>query len=129
MLERFITHYISALLWSTTGENGSPLDQDHDETDIAPEAMALIRKDCQGFLDTHYDSIFCEGAPTHHGPSLAGYDEAEMAAHDFCLTRNGHGSGFWDDDWPEPQGTILTEAARVYGESNPYIGDDGRVYI
>ena len=25
--------------------------------------------------------------------------------------------------------TILTEAARVYGESNPYIGDDGRVYI
>ena len=127
MLERFITHYIIALLSLTSASSdGTPLDQDHDETDIAPEAMALIRKDCEGFFDTHFDSITCEGAPTYPPDNS---DEIEIAAHDFWLTRNGHGAGFWDGDWPEPQASILTEAAHGYGESDPYIGDDGKIYI
>ena len=30
-----------------------------------------------------------------------------MGAHDFWLTRNGHGAGFWDGDWPEEFNSIF----------------------
>jgi hypothetical protein len=52
-----------------------------------------------------------------------------MAGHDFWLTRNGHGAGFWDGDWPEPLATVLTDAAHAFGELSPYVGDDGLIYL
>jgi hypothetical protein len=53
---------------------------------------------------------------------------AEMGGHDFLLTRNGHGCGFWDGDWPEEAGERLTAAAEKCGEFNLYVGDDGLLY-
>lgn len=52
-----------------------------------------------------------------------------MFAHDFWLTRNGCGSGFWDSDcWGEFKDS-LTEKAREMKVSDAYIGDDGFVYL
>lgn len=51
----------------------------------------------------------------------------EQAGHDFWLTRNGHGSGFWDRDIGAA-GEQLTQAAHKCGECNLYRGDDGRIY-
>lgn len=50
------------------------------------------------------------------------------AGHDFWMTRNGHGVGFWDGDWPEPAATILTVAAKACGQFELYRGDDGKIY-
>lgn len=50
------------------------------------------------------------------------------AGHDFWLTRNGHGAGFWDGDWPEPYATQLDDLSKVFGESDLYRGDDGLIY-
>jgi hypothetical protein len=50
-------------------------------------------------------------------------------AHDFWLTRNHHGAGFWDGDYPEPLGKQLTELAHSYGECELYVGDDSKIYI
>ena len=52
----------------------------------------------------------------------------ERAGHDFWLTRNHHGAGFWDGDWPEDVDEKLTEASHSWGEMDLYVGDDGRVY-
>jgi len=52
---------------------------------------------------------------------------AELAGHDFWLTRNRHGSGFWDEDIGDV-GCKLSETASSYGECNLYIGDDKRIY-
>jgi len=52
---------------------------------------------------------------------------AEEAGHDFWLTRNRHGSGFWDEDIGDVGGQ-LTEAAWACGEFNLYIGDDESIY-
>jgi hypothetical protein len=52
----------------------------------------------------------------------------EQAGHDFWLTRNGHGAGFWDGDWPEPYAEMFTEGAKSYGEFQPYLGDDSLIY-
>ena len=51
----------------------------------------------------------------------------EEAGHDFWLTRNRHGSGFWDEDIGDV-GRQLTEAACACGECNLYVGDDQRIY-
>lgn len=50
-----------------------------------------------------------------------------QAGHDFALTRNGHGAGFWDGDWPV-YGDLLTKASESFGEIDPYAGDDGLIY-
>ena len=39
---------------------------------------------------------------------------AELAGHDFALTRNGHGAGFWDRGLGEI-GDMLTNECRPYG--------------
>jgi hypothetical protein len=53
---------------------------------------------------------------------------AEQAGYDFWLTRNGHGAGFWDGDWPEPAATYLTKESKKFGTANLYLGDDGLIY-
>jgi len=50
------------------------------------------------------------------------------AAHDFWLTRNHHGAGFWDGDWEEPACSILDALSEEFGEACVYQGDDGFLY-
>lgn len=49
-----------------------------------------------------------------------------MAGHDYALTRNGHGAGFWDRGIGD-LGDLLTGAASAYGESGLYPTDHGYV--
>jgi hypothetical protein len=54
-----------------------------------------------------------------------------MAGHDFWLTRNGHGAGFWDRT-PLEKGKLgdeLTKLCKAFGESDLYWGDDGGIYL
>lgn len=43
------------------------------------------------------------------------------------LTRNGHGTGFWDRGLGE-RGDALTKSAESFGDAVLYVGDDGRIY-
>ena len=52
-------------------------------------------------------NFFCEAKHLFNGKD-------EQAGTDFHLTRNGHGSGFWDGDWPK-WGNKLTEMSKPYG--------------
>ena len=54
-------------------------------------------------------------------------DYWDHAAHDFILTRNHHGAGFWDGDWFEPFGSLLTDLALTFPELELYLDDDGLV--
>lgn len=60
------------------------------------------------------------------GQMIAGR-EAE-AGHDFWLTRNGAGAGFWDGDWDEDHGDAMTEYCMGLKPGYLYRGDDGRIY-
>lgn len=53
----------------------------------------------------------------------------ESAGHDLWLTRNRHGTGFWDRGYDDDVAKILTDAAHSMGGSDPYIGDDGPCYL
>jgi hypothetical protein len=108
-------HYLVCALWSSTGDNDEPLDAEHDITDIEPESVANADTDCLAFLAKHGDDI-----GTRY----------EQAGHDFWLTRNGHGAGFWEEsDWPKEAGQRMTATCEQFGEADIYKGDDGLLYI
>lgn len=116
-MDLFTQAYIEAALWSSTDESdeqgGEPLDANYGLDDIAPETLAKIVEDCQAFQAAHADDIG---------------SELERAGHDFWLTRNGHGAGFWDGDWDDEVGRRLTEASDSFGSVDLYFGDDGLIY-
>jgi hypothetical protein len=47
--------------------------------------------------------------------------------HNFWLTRAGHGAGFWDGDYIN--GEEITKIVDTYNTIEPYVGDDGYIYI
>lgn len=124
--DAFTRAYIEAALWSTNDESdeqgGEPLDKNYGPGDIDPETMALIEEDCAYFQE-RYGRLIEED----DSPAIDKWGRWEKAGHDFWLTRNGHGAGFWDGDWPK-HGDALTEAAHAFGEFYLTVGDDGVIY-
>ena len=111
-MDRFLASYIETALWSSEN-GGEPLDSSGHE--LSTECLECFQKDCGAFQKNtaHLD--------------LSKY-RLEQIAHDFWLTRNGHGAGFWDGDYPEDLGDALTKIARIFGECDLYVGDDGLIY-
>jgi len=125
-LDQFTTGYIECALWSTndesTPEGGVPLDKNFSVSDIAPETLEKIISDCAKFQSENSETLAKVEYPRNDSTDLA------HAGHDFWLTRNGHGAGFWDGDLPEEIGDALTEACKKFGEVWLYVGDDGLIY-
>jgi hypothetical protein len=113
--------YLVTALWSSTDEAGEPLDGEFTIDDIAEDSAAAARADVQSFMIANVE-------PLERARALQpGYDDGQ-AAHDFWLTRNGHGAGFWDRGLGEV-GDELTANAKPFGESNAMVGDDGQVWL
>lgn len=116
-LDTFLNAYIGAALWSSGdigGDGQDFLDSKYSKEDLAPETLAKMRTDCDQFT-------------LKAGDLLDNIDDAQ-AGHDFWLTRNGYGAGFWDRGLGEV-GEKLSELARSFGETNLYAGDDGNLHI
>jgi hypothetical protein len=125
-LDDFTAAYAEAALWSSNDDDGEPLDSKYGFDDIDPDTMRKMRADCAKFQQENAADI-AAGAAEGVGDS-GEYSSEARAGHDFWLTRNGHGVGFWDGDWPEPAATRLTDAAHAFGEVNLYVGDQGRIH-
>lgn len=115
-LRKFVQGYLKAALWSSTDEEGEPLDKTYDVDDFSGEAVKKATEDAKKFIEDNEDDLDATGA------------SYEQHGHDFWLTRNRHGSGFWDRGYGEA-GKRLTKAAHSYGEAYVYVGDDGKLYI
>jgi hypothetical protein len=127
-LDAFTRAYLITALWSSTGDDGEPLDRDHGLEDLAPEAVESAKRDCARFQTENAETLAAaiESGEVKCGPD---FDETGRAGHDFWLTRNGHGAGFWEGDWPEDAGEKLTAASKHFGEVDAYKGDDGAIYF
>ena len=108
--------YLTTALWSSTDmDTDDPLDDNYSIRDIDKSAINDAKKDLAKFWK-------------QAGDLLKGEDETQIA-HDFWLTRNGHGAGFWDRKYDDPtKGDKLTKIAEKFGEINLYVGDDGKIY-
>ena len=110
--------YLVAALWSSTQDDDSPFDDDYGVEDFSPESIEAAEKDISDFLGLlDAENILWEE-----------FLGEEQFGHDFWLTRNGHGAGFWDRGLGN-LGEKLTEWAHSYGSSDVYLGDDGKVYL
>ena len=129
-----VAHYIVAMLWSTMDESdengGEPMDANYGFNDLADGVRESIEADVVTFLQAVGHLITEEN---YIGQGSGEYDVAARAGHDLWLTRVGHGCGFWDGDWESDRHNglegPLTQAANALGDCDPYIGDDGQVYI
>lgn len=122
--DAFIRQYIATALWSSTyGENGEH-NMDDGKHELSAEAHETLTTQAREFYDAH--SHLWEGTVTVWD------HDAERAGHDFWLTRNRHGAGFWDRHSDEPGriiGRQLTELAHAYGEVDLYVSDDGMIEV
>lgn len=116
--DAFTYAFLDCALWSSTDnsrdDGGDPLDEHYDLTDIDEACVRALQKECIAFQEAN-------------AADLEGIDP-EMAGHDFWLTRNRHGAGFWDRGHAQPVADRLTAASHVYGSVDLYVGDDGKVY-
>lgn len=120
-LNAFISAYITAMLWSTPGTtpDGEELES-LEALELAPETVQRVVTECTGFYTTAFKVL------SHLDES--GLHSFELSGHDFWLTRNGHGVGFWDRGLGNA-GDYLTALSQQAGEQYPYIGDDNLIYI
>lgn len=125
-LGKFFDAYVEAALWSTNDESddsgGEPLDKNYSSDDIVPGTIKAMEDDCRAFWEKNKDKIFDD-----ESKEIDDWGAISLAGHDFWLTRNGHGAGFWDGGWPK-HGDALTKAAEKFGEVYLYVGDDNLIY-
>ena len=97
--EQYLAHMLAGYLEAACWTRGLELE------DLTPAEFEGMRDDCADFFADNRDEL--RGfMPWAEFPGQAG--------HDFSLTRDGHGAGFWDRGAGEV-GDSLAHAARVYG--------------
>lgn len=126
-LDEFTRAYLECALWSSNDEStpqgGEPFDENYSLDNIHPQSIAQAIKVCADFQAAHQSDLdTCLTSGPDWGPMGHG-------GHDLWLTRNGHGAGYWDGDYPQDAGERLSKAARDLGECCPYFGDGGWVYL
>lgn len=118
-MDEFTSSYLESALWSSTDGEGEPLDSvKYADTELAVETVTRFKADCAKFRADN--AALLERASE--------FQSEAHQAHDFWLTRNGHGAGFWDGDYPKELGDALTKACKAFGECDLYLGDDGKIY-
>lgn len=122
-LDAFTQAYIEAAFFTSTGTEEHEIGEESTCSfeQLAPETLARMVIDCAQFKRRNEDLLIHENL-TKPGDMLT------QAGHDFLLTRNGHGAGFWDGDWLEPAGSLLTNASKRFSEFSLYRGKDGLIH-
>lgn len=113
----FTDAYTLCMLWAD-----SPEGKEGEEwriSNVSEELALSIKQDCAKF---YVENILPLDLPE---------STIEQAGHDFWLTRQGHGAGFFDredDVYGKGVQDHLQEKAKEYKEVDLYMGDDGKIY-
>lgn len=122
-MDLFFSSYLETALWSSldwTDADDSqpdPMDKRYGVDDFDGPTRDQLRSECEDFV--RYVGEVCPDATAELDA------DPGRAGHDFWLTRNGHGAGFWDGDWV--LGRELTDAAQTFGSCDLY-ASNGKVY-
>ena len=117
-LDDALYSYIESLIWSSGEDLDAYLNkfQDGDYSVIDTQSVNKCIEDISEFITLIKNT---PGAIEE----MDTCDE-ESFGHNFALSRNGRGSGFFDDN-----NDILQDIARNFGKANIYVGDDGKLHI
>ncbi len=122
--ETVLEHYLIAAVWAgldyetdPDASNPLPLDENYSADDVSEETRAEILAEIVDFLAACEEAGLLENYPA--GP--------EQFGHDFYLTRNHHGAGYWDRGLGD-LGSKLTDLAHAWGSSDLFPQSDGKLY-
>jgi hypothetical protein len=126
-----LAQLVETLLWSNFGDGDFPR--------IHPEDLKRLENEYWEFseeADALLDGAIAAGTlpgwfnPEEHSlmDLFSGKEDSSQLAHDYILTRNRDGCGFWDGDWIA-LGDELTALAHKLPEIELIEGDDGVVYL
>lgn len=109
----FVKSYLVTAAWVTCESDT----ECHTFTD---EAKMTACNDCKKFIDKVFAEFSKEDAEDILNKE--GSDLQHIAAHDFFLTRNHHGVGFWDreDIYGVENAKKLTDISHEFGETDCY---------
>jgi hypothetical protein len=125
-IDDMLAGYISAALFSMTGDDDKPLDDKYTDLDLSSESKAKMRADCERFARDNSAALLASmGQKGRYASVFASWD---LAGYYLFLERGGAGVGFWGGTWPEPYDAALSDACEGLGEVNLYVGDDGKIY-
>jgi len=120
--------YLVCLLWVMPGDddNENPGDSLSIHCDLGEGVREKAEADCKNFASAC--GLLFDLALQQDGYTLAQW------GHDFALSRNGHGTGFWDRKELKPMKigeriSKLCGFCTLFPENNLYIGDDGKAYF
>ena len=123
--------FLITLLWSSSDDEGEPLDRKYSISDIDDPDNAIDRVLCQFKSMVEADPVLIS---LENITELTGNDY-DRIAHDLCLTINRHGAGFWDGDY-SPDGIVsgiigdrLTEISHYFTEIGLYANNSDRLSI
>lgn len=107
IFDKFLADYLACAVWC------------NDDVPLSENAKAVLTENAKAFYDTNEVKIW------------QWEDCGYSAGHDFWLTQNHHGAGFWDRAstvWAKELGEKLTELAHEAGEVELY-EDGGELHI
>lgn len=123
-IDEFTQGYIEALHFF------SPEDQETMETcaglELDEYSLETVVIDCKRFQVKYPGMLREYYAKCRKDDSE--YTPESRAGHDFYLTRNGHGTGFWDRGFGKV-GKRLTAVCKTFREQELCRGDDGLAHI
>lgn len=118
-LDAFTQAYIAAMFWTDCGPDSEDM-SGATFAELAPDALDTIKADCAAWQAEN-------AALLAQAYAVPGYGDETHVGHDYWLTRNGHGTGFWDRGLGA-LGDLLSAACRGR-EVWTYRGDDGLIYV
>lgn len=127
-LEECHKAYLECALWSSIvrcadAETGdTELNGDAPGLELSADFEEAFYDDLDDFLSTARVAYLIGRGESIWKPGQVG--------HDFWLTRNGHGAGFWDRStygFFDRIGRELTQLCKPYGEVDIYLDDDGHL--
>ena len=103
----FLAGYMGAFEWLWPEDGEDAIDRDK-VRGWSADAKRKMRADCKAFVNANAAdlALYCELSQR----------DMESAGHDFYLSREGHGAGFFDRG-NHPVFDRLQKAARVWGEA------------
>jgi hypothetical protein len=118
-LAAMVESYLRTALWTwTDGDGHAPYGATAGDVDVRHvfdlRAIVQATDDCRSFCEYVEDVATSGTVDTAARQALADMDPAQAGA-DFWLTREGHGTGFWDRGL-DRAGDCLADAARTFGD-------------
>ncbi len=107
--DEILKHYFVCALWSSN----ETLDGNYSIDDLDESVVTESKEDIINFLEEAEELLTEEWTD-------------EQVGHDFWLTRNRHGAGFWDRGLKN--GDKLTKLCEPFGEVNIYV-EDNKIHI